>query len=172
MSLFSQLFTNLKQLTGLGGVKLKVELDSSSPPQISEKPRTYSGTLHLSSDTDVQFKQLIYRLEMTTVWKDAKGQRREKQHLLGEKVIDVSTESLTAGETKDIPFKIDGKHFELHKTSEQALSEQGGMLGVLGKVGSLVQKQHVSYHLVIMLTFQNITFDSREKIELHYQPEK
>ena len=128
----------LKQMLGIGGVKVKV---TTPNPRVERTANSIAGSIELNSKSD----QLVTKLVVKFVEHRTTGSGNDKKHQtfdLGETLI---TQDLTvkAGVPAQFEFTVP---FAL-KTITDQMRAKGGVLGVMGKIGSMVENERSEYKL-------------------------
>ena len=147
-------FDKVKGFLGIGGVKIALEV----PPDVTKESKKLSGKVTLTTTSDQQVESITVKLmeKYTTGSGDSKTTREFE---LGKAVINQPFE-IKISETKAVDFTID---FEMLKSKNDQLKEQGGVLGALGKVGSFVQSEKSEYYVEAMADVKAAALDPTDK---------
>lgn len=118
------LIDKFKQWFGIGGVKIQLDV----PAQYDRTGGEAKGKVQVTSKSN----QSITKLEVKVVeeWSHGRGAERTTKSIdLG--VVSLPGFDIQAGESKTLEFNIP---FSYTKSSNENMAEQGGAMGVLGKV--------------------------------------
>jgi len=132
-------FGKIKQFLGIGGVKIQLIVDGQIPKPAGDSGEI-TGSVNITSKSSqkVLYLDFFLKEEYTTGTGDNK---KTKEFDLGQCKINDKFE-IKPGETKTLNFTLP---FKLLKSSTQSLSEQKGVLGAIGKVGSFASGEKSSY---------------------------
>ncbi len=147
-------FQKLKNLAGIGGVKVQLKV----PNQIKKDDLEVSGTVTLTSKSDQHVLSMKFVLveEYTT----GRGETKHTEDFeLGREEITDSFD-IKIGETKEISFKMP---FALLKSNNDTLKEKGGALGALGKVGSFVDNEKSRYYIKAQADVKGVALDPSDE---------
>ena len=119
------LWVKIKQVLGIGGVKVQVQ----APEQI---PRvdvgSFQGSVKLIAKSDQEI--LGVTVSLVEEWTTGRGDDQQtKEFELGTTELEQAF-ALTKGETRILPFQLD---FALIKSNAEQLADAGGALGAMGK---------------------------------------
>jgi len=143
----------MKDKLGIGGVSVKLE----APGQVSADSNV-DGKLILTTKSEQEIVSIELRVieEFTTGRGDDK---KTKDFDLGK--ITLSEQfSISPGETKEIPFSLP---FNVVKSNAEQLSEKGGALGALGKVGKFAANEQSEYFVKANVDVKSAVIDPSGK---------
>lgn len=149
-------FAKIKQFLGIGTVKVTIK----APGTFNTDDGKIDGTLNLVAKSDQIVESLVIRLdeEFTTGRGDDK---KTKTYEIGK--MQLPGFEMKAGETKDVPFSL---QFSYTKTATEALSEKGGVLGGIGKLGSMVSSDKSEFKLWATCDVKGASLDPNDFIEI------
>lgn len=152
------IFDKLKQVLGIGTVKVKMEVDKS----FSKSENSISGSLSLNAKSDQEIISLEVKLE--EVWEKGRDDNKvTKTFDLGE-WVDKTPFSMKAGESKTIPFSLT---YALVKSKNDDLQESAGKVGkALGGLGKMMDAEKSSYSLIATCDVKGAAFDPNDVQEM------
>lgn len=131
-------FDKVKQWLGIGGVKIDLQLD----PNITWQTTHVAGKIVLTTKSQQTINQA--KVKMTDIYKYKIGDSyRTKEYPMGNIEIP-GTLVINPGETKAIDFDLP---IAFHKSAEDKLKEEGGVLKALGTAGSFLKGSSDQYVL-------------------------
>lgn len=143
-------FDTIKGWFNIGGVKVALQLDNK---QISYSGHEIAGSVELSSKGEKEILSLTYRF--LTRHTTGTGQARTVlDKIIAETVADVPFK-MTPGEIKTLRFAIPPEFYET-----------GGVLGAVGKVGSLVAHARRSWHVMVVCDVRGTALDPMSMVEV------
>ena len=143
----------VKTFLGIHGVTIELEI----PLEIPKDSKRLEGNVAVHSKSDQQ----IISITVSFIEKHITGKGKEKKTRkfeLGTCVI-AGPINLQAGIVRTFPIRLD---FAIMKTKNEALTAQGGVFHVLGKIGSFVQKEHCDYYVTARAEVCDAAFDSTD----------
>jgi len=151
-------FGKLKQMAGVGGVKLQLLPDGNA---LIRGGGSLTGNIELTSKTDQQITSIVVKVqEVITVYEG--NQNREREYDLG--VAEVCGQlEIKAGESKMVPFAVT---YSGGRTLSDQLQAQGGALGVMGKIGAIASNEKLQYRLHAHAKVVGTAFGSGAHIQL------
>lgn len=150
-------FTKVKNFLGIGGVKVSLQV----PGQISKEEKVVQGKVNLTAKSDqhlLSFKVILFE-EFTSGRGDDEKTRRFE---LGEYKVDLN-EEMQAGTDKTIAFELP---FKILKSSNEELSEKGGMLGGLGKLAKFADNEKSAYFIEAEVDVKGTALDPSDRKEV------
>lgn len=118
-------FGKVKQFLGIGGVKVELTV----PAEIEKAAGNFDGSVTLTTKGELHVLEVTVKL--VEEWTTGRGdEKTTKEFELGATTI-ASAFDIRPGEVKSFPFNLT---FELLKSKNEELADQGGALGKLGKV--------------------------------------
>jgi sporulation-control protein spo0M len=128
----------IKQIAGIGGVKLKIQL----PATINRQEGKVEGTAILTSKSKQHVENLSFELEETYITGSRENQRTQ-YFTCGKLTLDEAFD-INSDETKNIPFSFT---FHISRSENQNLQDKGGFVGTLGKIGSALNNERSVFHV-------------------------
>ncbi len=139
----------VKNVFGIGGVKVKLQV----PVEFSKNSDAIDGKIIFTSKSDKKIKD--YEIELKEVYKTGRGENEKvKEFELGKIKFNQGFE-IKAGETKEYDFSLP---FQLLKSKNDQMKEQGGVLGALGKAGSLMDAEKSTYTVETSVSVEGTVF--------------
>ena len=134
-------FAKVKQMLGIGGLKLELKVESSFPKQDSGE---ITGSFVVTSKSDQSVKDLTFKL--VEEYSTGRGENKStSEYDLGESKMETAFE-IKAGETKSFDFTIP---YKLLKSKNDAMKDKGGVVGGLGKLGSMADAEKSVYEVQV-----------------------
>lgn len=126
-------FDKIKQAFGIGGVKVEI----SAPDEVKKENGKIDGTLHFTTKTDQTVEGV--RVDFLERFEYRTGQQKRVDRIKRGSV-ELAGFAIKANESKDVPFSV-VFNFPVNTAegTAKSLEEKGGMLGALGKMGSMVE---------------------------------
>jgi hypothetical protein len=132
-------FDKLKQITGIGGVKLQVQPDASI---FVRGGGTLSGNIAITSKTDQQITSILVKVQ--EIVRVREGETfKDNEYDLGSMQAAAGIE-IKAGESKTVPFSVT---YTGGRTIADSLQAKGGAMGMLGKIGAMASNEQLTYRV-------------------------
>lgn len=149
-------FDKVKKWFGVGGVKMKVEMDSI---QLSKGGGSVSGKAVLTSQSNQIITEL--NVKVREDWSTGRGEeKRTKTFVLGETTIAQNIE-IASGETKEYAFTCD---YETLKSENDRMKEGGAVSKTLGKLGSMMDNEKSTYEIVVSCDVRGVLMSPSSSI--------
>lgn len=151
------IFQTIKSKLGIGGVKVTLH----APGQVAKDAGTLSGKIVLTTKSEQVVNNITVKVieEYTTGRGDDK---KIKEFTLGEATLGGNF-TIKPGETKEIEYTVG---FELVKSSNDELKDQGGALGALGSLAKMANKEQSVYFVDAEVDVKSAAFDPSDKKEI------
>lgn len=147
-------FDTIKGWVNIGGVKVALQLDNK---QIAYSGDEIAGSVELSSKGEKEILRLTYRFLTRHI--TGTGQARTVLDKIIAETVEEVPFKMTAGEIKTlrfaIPYVIPPEFFET-----------GGVLGAVGKAGSLVANARRSWHVMVVCDVRGTALDPMSMVEV------
>jgi len=150
------IFSKIKQFLGIGTIKVSIK----APGTFKTEDGKIEGTINLVAKSDQVVESLVIRLdeEFTTGRGDDK---KTKTYEIGK--MKLAGFEMKAGETKDVPFSLE---FSYAKSSNEELAGKGGVLGGIGKLGSMASGEKSEFKLWATCDVKGASLDPNDFIEI------
>ncbi|MFN0204581.1 MAG: sporulation protein [Bacteroidia bacterium] len=145
-------FDKIKQFFGMGTVSVKL----NAPTTFLTTDTQLKGSVTITGKSD----QIIESVEIELQEKWSKGKdddKVEKEFTLGE--IKLPGFNIAKDEVKTVEFSLP---FELVKSQNDKMKDQGGIVGGLGKFGSFLDSEKSEYTLIATVDVKGATFDPND----------
>lgn len=149
-------FAKIKQFFGAGTVKVTL----NAPATFNTSDGVIEGSVHLEAKSD----QSILSIEIALKEEYSTGRgddKTTKTYELGK--LKLSGFDMKTGETKDVPFKL---NYSYAKSDNESLSEKGGVVGGLGKLGSFASGEKSEFKLWATADVKGAALDPNDFKEL------
>ncbi|MCI5054601.1 MAG: hypothetical protein MRY83_00765 [Flavobacteriales bacterium] len=151
------LFGKLKNLAGIGGVKIKIE----APAQVDAESGTIKGVISATTKSDQYLLDLTVTLEEVVT--TGRGDNKETEvNSLGEIKMDLNIDIATGEEQLfefELPFKLTGSNIS-------DLAKKGGALGAVGRLGAMAANEKIEHRLVADLDVKNVALDPSDEAKI------
>lgn len=151
-------WSKVKNWLGIGGVKFDLQVN----PSYSKQAGTVIGKLMVTSKSEQTIKEIKVTVE--ELWTHGRGEQKTKKNFeLG--VLTLPGFTLKAGETQTLDFTAP---FNLLKSQNDRMKDQGGVVGGLGKLGSFMDGEKSEYSVVAIGNVQGVALgpSDRKAIQL------
>lgn len=150
------IIAKIKQILGIGTVKVKLSVPGTFTTNDSE----IKGSVEITAKSDQALDHIEIKLEEehTTGRGDDK---KTKTYELG--TVKLPGFDMKSGEVKTLEFSLP---FSYSKSNNESLSEQGGVLGGLGKLGSMATGEKSAFQVVATADVKGATFDPNDIVEI------
>lgn len=128
----------IKQWMGIGGVK--VSLRATGP--LSNSGGSVTGAIQLTSKSDQQVTEVI--VKVYELYSTGRGKEKRTREIDMGKATVAQNIDMKAGESKDLEFTVP---YTVSKSINDNLKEKGGMIGALGKLGSMAEAERSEYYV-------------------------
>ena len=146
--------SSIKNKLGIGGVSI----DFTVPAQGSKTGGTLEGVITLTTKSEQEVLKIEALLEEE--WTSGVGDDRgTKTYELG-KWISFDNFTIRPGEVKEVPYKID---YQELKSEMDNLSARGGVLGGIGKLAKLANREKSNFSVRINVDVKSAVLDPTEK---------
>lgn len=146
------MFKKLGQFMGMVGIEVEVDV----PQNLPKDATSIEGVVRIVAEQD----QTITKIKIEFTQRMEEGSVGDEDRNIEKKTIGILTLSETInikkGETKEVPFSLD---FKRELSIEKQLSEQGGMLGMLGKAMSYADNERWQFWLEVLVDVKGAAFD-------------
>ncbi len=143
-------FDKVKQFFGFVGVKVELE----TPLQIEKAAGSFQGKVSIRAEKEQKIATVTVKLEEE--WKSGRGEdATERTFDLGEVTI-AQDFQMTAGESKTLDFTLP---FEMVKSRDDRLQEQGGVVGKLGSLSKLASGEKSTFRVKAEADVVGAAFD-------------
>jgi hypothetical protein len=145
-------FANLKQKMGIGTVSVRIEM--------AETFRTEDGSLTGKIVITGKSDQIIesVELEFEENYSTGSGDNKTTKKIeLGKSKLPGF--SIKNAEVKEIPFTL---VFSYGKSSNESMSEKGGIVGGLGKAGSFLNSEKSTFQFTAMADVKGAALDPND----------
>jgi hypothetical protein len=168
------MFSKLKQLVGMVGIEVVVDVPDSLP----SNDLTIEGVVYVRASQDQHITKITATMEQVhqeyqTHSNHGRGTSRN-YHVIG--MVDVVDQpfDIKAGETREFSFSLP---FTVHKDFDQLLSEEEGLLGALGKFSVMLDGDEDRFWVKAVVDVKGAVIDpntSREVrlVEFKHNEEK
>lgn len=144
-------FGKVKNFFGISTVTVAIE----TPDTFSSQQSTIDGTITVTGKSAQEVT--LVKIELSEHWTTGSGDSKTDKHFsLGTVKVCEEPFSITEGEVKSFPFSLP---FELIKSKNDEMKDSGGMMGALGKMGSMLDGEKSVFKLVAMADVKAATFD-------------
>jgi hypothetical protein len=144
----------IKQWMGIGGVK--VTLAASGP--LSSTGGAVAGTVQLTSKSDQHVNDLV--VKVYELYSTGRGKEKRTREIDMGKLSIAQHLDLKAGETKDLSFSLP---YTVSKSINDKLKEKGGMIGALGKLGSMAEAERSEFYVKASASVKGTALSSSDK---------
>jgi len=128
----------IKQWLGIGGVK--VTLQATGP--LSSGGGSVAGAIQLTAKSDQQILEVI--VKVYELYSTGRGKEKRTREIdMGKATVSQNID-LKAGESKSLDFTVP---YTVSKSINDNLKEKGGVVGALGKLGSLAEAERSEYYV-------------------------
>lgn len=151
------IFQNIKNKLGIGGVKIAIEV----PAEISKEAGVVQGKFTLTTKSD----QEISGMKVSLVEKYTTGRGDDKitkEFTLGSQKFEVPFEIKT-GETQVYDFDFP---FNILKSKNDALTDKGGALVAIGKLGKFSKNEKSEYVVDVSVDVKSAALDPTEEVDV------
>lgn len=152
-------FGKLKQMAGIGGVKLQVVPSAST---FVRGGGTLDGSLIVTSKSDQKINLIDVKVQEIVHVKEGEH-HREKEFDLGYAQVSGELE-IKAGESKTIPFSVS---YSGGRTMADKLQAKGGALGMVGKIGAMANHEKLEYRVHAHAKVVGAPLGSGHKVKLN-----
>ena len=146
----------IKQFLGIGTVSVKV----TGPASFSADGTELKGTVVVTGKSD----QIIEHVEVVLEEKFTTGRgddAKTQEFKLG--VVKLGGFNIKAGETKTVEYVLP---YSYAKTSNEQLADKGGVMGGLGKLGSMASGEKSEFTIIATVDVKGATFDPNDIIKI------
>ncbi len=143
-------FGKLKQGLGIGTIKVELQI----PGQVAKADGQVQGKLTMTAQSDQHVQSIKFRFVESYMTGRGEEQKTE-EYELGTLVLDTPFD-MKKDETKSVDFTLP---FQFAASSNQALAEQSGVLGALGKAAVLARAERSEYHVKAVVDCQGVALD-------------
>ncbi|HEX2622213.1 MAG TPA: sporulation protein [Phototrophicaceae bacterium] len=145
------MFGKLKQFVGMVGIDVVLDI----PDQLPLAATSLIGTIRITAKQDQHITTV--KVGMKQVHQEGSGKESTNhEYNIGELVVTNQPFDIKNGETKEFPFTL---NFTRRKTMDQQMSEKGGVLGVLGKVGKMMDNERDNFWVNAMADVKGAALD-------------
>lgn len=158
MDFLKNAFSKMKQLLGIGGVKITINI----PEDVKKDSNTVSGVAIFTTKSDQKVNGIkIKCLEQYSV---GRGENRSTtEYELGNLFINESF-TIKEGDEKKVSFTLP---FELIESENENLKQTGGISGALGSADSFLNNENSVYEVQVSATVEGTTFGPLESKEIN-----
>ena len=111
--------------------------------------------------------QTITELEVTLTekWSTGRGdQKQTKEFKLGQMKLPAGF-AIKPGDMKEIPFELP---FKMINSENDKYTEQGGVLGGLGKIGAFADAEHSTYRVVAAISAKGVVIPATDGKDIKF----
>ena len=146
------MFKKLGQFMGMVGIDVEVNV----PQNLPKEANTIEGIVRIIAEQDQTITkvkiELTQRMEEGSIGDD---DRNIEKKIIGNLTLN-ETITIKKGETREVPFSLS---FKRELSVEKKLSEQGGMLGMLGKAMSYADNERWQFWVEVLVDVKGAAFD-------------
>lgn len=154
------MFAKLKQFVGMVGITVELEIPSNLPLDAT----SLTGKVRVIAKQDQHITKV--QVTMKQVHREGTGEKQTVNEFeIGEIIITNQPFDIKTGETKEYPFTLS---FTRRKTSDQRLAESGGVLGVLGKMGKMMDNERDNFWVTAMADVKGAALDPNATKEITF----
>ncbi|MFA6529164.1 MAG: sporulation protein, partial [Candidatus Gracilibacteria bacterium] len=154
-------FAKIKLFLGIGTVKISFDI----PASFSDKDKTVKGNVVVLGKSDHKITSITLKMVEEYSHKNNNGQVHRKQFTLGEIVLNKPFD-VKQGEEKKVSFELP---FEILRSKNDQLKEKGGVLGALGKIGSVLDNENSTYFIQAVVDVEAAYFDPTARVKIQRQ---
>lgn len=145
-------FGKIKQMLGIGTVKVQIE----TSPSFSVEAGVINGKLNITGKSDQEI--LSFEVKLEEVYSTGSGDNKtSKTYTLG--TIKLPGKTIKGGEVINVDFSLP---FSYSKSTNEQMSEKGGIVGGLGKLGKLANNEKSTFQIVATADVKGATFDPND----------
>lgn len=149
-------FGKIKQMLGIGTVSVKI----TTSPTFNTSDAALKGSVTITGKSDQVIESV--KIEFEEAFTTGSGDNATtKKFELGN--VKMGGFSIKKEEVKTMDFTLP---FTYTKTSSEAMAEQGGVMGGLGKVSGFMKGEKSKFTLVATVDVKGATFDPNDVMEL------
>lgn len=149
-------FGKIKQMMGIGTVKVQID----TQPSFKVEDGVINGKINLTGKSDQEIVSLHIKLE--EVYSTGSGENKKTTEItLGE--MKLPGRMMKAGETVAVDFSLP---FVYGKSNNEQLSEKGGLMGGIGKLGQLANNEKSSFQIVATADVKGAALDPNDVMTL------
>ena len=151
-------FQKIKNKLGIGGVSVSLQV----PNHVSKDEGVISGKVVLNTKSEQELVKLDVKL--IEVYTTGRGDdKKSKEFELGVFNKNLNGAMIKPGETVEYEFSFP---FMLQKSSNQDLSEKGGALGAIGKLGSYANNEKSEFFVEAEVDVKSASLDPSDKKDI------
>jgi hypothetical protein len=145
-------FAKIKQIFGVGTVKVTL----NAPATFNTNDGVIEGSIHLEAKSDQTVLSL--KVELKEEYTTGRGDdKTTKTFEIGE--VKLAGFDMKSGEVKDVAFTLP---YSYAKSDNEAMAEKGGVMGGLGKLGSMASGEKSEFRLWVTCDVKGATFDPND----------
>ena len=154
------MFSRLKKFVGAVGINVELEI----PDQLPLDATTLEGVVRVTAKQTQHITRV--KVTMKQVHQEGSGaDRSSKEFQIGEIMITDNPFDINEGEVKEFPFRL---VFMRRKTADQRRSEQGGLMGAMGKLGKVMDNEKDTFWVNAMADVKGAALDPNDTEEIKF----
>ena len=131
------MFGKLKQLVGMVGVNVQLELEQ----QLALADDTVQGLIRVTAKQEQTITSVKATMKQSI--REGTGENRTwRDYYIGEVMATSTPFTIKVGETKEFPFTLE---FSRRRTFDQSMAEHGGVFGALGTIGKVMDNEQDTF---------------------------
>jgi hypothetical protein len=146
------MFKKLGQFMGMVGIEVEVDV----PESLDKDATSLEGKIRIVAEQD----QTITKIKIEITQRMEEGSVGDEDRNIEKKTIGKielsETINIKKGETKDVPFTL---NFKRDLSIEKKLSEQSGVMGMLGKAMSYADNERWQFWVEALVDVKGAAFD-------------
>lgn len=153
------MFKKLTQFAGFVGIEVQVDINR----EVSKEATQIEGTIRVTATQDQSINKV--KIEMYQVKQEGSGSdhKTDKQRI-GDLMLNQPFD-IKKGETKEIPFVVP---FQRQLSLKKKMSEQGGVMGLIGKAYSYSENERYDYWIEATVDVKGAAADPQGTQSLYF----
>jgi hypothetical protein len=153
------MFGKIKQMLGIGGVKVRCAPDS---PNLLNNGGTLTGKVELTSKSNQLVTSLLVKVVETRT--TGKGEEKKTKHFdLGSAVVGTNVDV-----KPDAPVTLDfSVPYTIAKSMDDKLRDKGGVLGAVGMLGKLAEHEKTTFEVVAHASVKGTALASKHHLPMN-----
>ena len=154
------MFSKLKKFMGVVGINVELEI----PDELPLDATMLEGVVRVTAKQTQHITKV--KVTMKQVHQEGSGaDRTSKEYQIGEIMITDDPFDINEGEVKEFSFRL---FFMRRKTADQRRSEQGGLMGAMGKLGKMMDNEKDTFWVNAMADVKGAALDPNDTEEIKF----